>query len=176
MKSIAILAMLATACISRNAIRYAVFIDPNLGSENHKVVHDALLDWKNKTANLTFTEVVRLPSEEEFNEYDTFFIQAITFDQIKSICGSTDHRACNKRNVYKDNGTIYLLLPEELSKHSQIAALHFPAIVRHEIGHAFGLSHYPRKGTTMFEDVNYMSNQITPIDADSYLRSRNVRP
>jgi hypothetical protein len=175
MKSIiaAILFSSLVACVPRNPTKFAVFIDPNLGSETHQIIHESLLDWKGKTNKLTFTEVIRIPSKEEMNDYDTFFITGKPFDQIKSLCGRMIAQACNKRWPNKSNGSILLPFYSELARHSFVAALHYPGIVRHEIGHAFGLPHNDVKGTVMFEDVAYMSNQVTVIDVYNYLKSRN---
>ena len=114
----------------------------------YQCIDEWIKKFKSNLIDVKFTEI-------DLEQPDLVF-RFISIDGEYQICGSTYINKLNNQEI------IYIDIDSD-ENYSQTKGL-FELVTKHELGHAFGLSHSTYKDSIMYPFINHVDKKITNID------------
>ena len=154
------LALVMAGCALEPASTYQVYIDPMFSDYEVGVIRDSLGDWENQTDHTVNFNVDIAKSWGPGTPPHTIWIRSVSQSDVTTAYGRPMAGMCSQGS-HDDNGFVYLSIGK-YEGHEAMAW--FGQTVRHEVGHALGLSH-SSKGTIMAPSHGEASMTVTCEDA-----------
>jgi hypothetical protein len=125
----------------------------------YKCIDEWVAKFKSNSVNIKFTEIEINPNEmneQNVLEKTDLVFRFVSIDGEYQVCGSTYVKEFNSKQI------IHIDIDSD-ENYAQTNGL-FELVVKHEMGHGFGLSHSTYKDSIMYPFINHLNKKVTKYD------------